>query len=83
MSPAPGAASAPALVSLLDLSVEAPLLRGLSLVSQARGDSLAGAPRTSCPGIRGALGWTLRNVTGFRVNTEDFYIVVSQFRDPH
>ncbi|XP_060224634.1 tRNA endonuclease ANKZF1 isoform X3 [Meriones unguiculatus] len=50
MAPAPGAASAPASVSLLDLSVDAPLLRGLSLVSQAPGDALTGAPRPSCPG---------------------------------
>uniref|UniRef100_A0A8C5KPW4 Ankyrin repeat and zinc finger domain containing 1 n=1 Tax=Jaculus jaculus TaxID=51337 RepID=A0A8C5KPW4_JACJA len=50
MSPAPGAAAAPASVSLLDLSADAPLLRGLSLVSQAPGDALPGAPLTSCPG---------------------------------
>nr|XP_045002832.1 ankyrin repeat and zinc finger domain-containing protein 1 [Jaculus jaculus] len=52
MSPAPGAAAAPASVSLLDLSADAPLLRGLSLVSQAPGDALPGAPLTSCPGDR-------------------------------
>ncbi|XP_051010023.1 ankyrin repeat and zinc finger domain-containing protein 1 isoform X1 [Acomys russatus] len=50
MSPAPGATPAPALISLLDLTVEAPLVRGLSLVSQPAGEAPAGAPRTSCPG---------------------------------
>lgn len=52
MSPAPRAAPAPAFasVSLLTLSVEAPLVRGLSLVSQAPGEALTSAPRTSCPG---------------------------------
>ncbi|NP_001391836.1 tRNA endonuclease ANKZF1 isoform 9 [Mus musculus] len=49
-SPAPSAASAPASVSLLSLNGEAPLIRGLSLVSQAPGEALAWAPRTSCPG---------------------------------
>lgn len=57
-SPAPRAAPAPASVSLLALNREAPLVRGLSLVSQAPGEALAWAPRTSCPGIRDALGWT-------------------------
>lgn len=49
MSPAPRAAPAPASVSLLSLNGEAPLIRGLSLVSQAPGEALAWAPRTSCP----------------------------------
>lgn len=52
MSPAPGAARVPASVSLFDLSADAPLLRGLSLVSHAPGEALAWAPRTSCPGER-------------------------------
>lgn len=46
MSPAPAAAAAPAAVSLLDLSADAPLLRGVSLVSHAAGEALP----TSCPG---------------------------------
>ncbi|XP_052605881.1 ankyrin repeat and zinc finger domain-containing protein 1 isoform X6 [Peromyscus californicus insignis] len=50
MSPAPGAALAPASVSLLDLSAEAPLVRGLSLVSQAPAEALAGASHAPCPG---------------------------------
>ncbi|XP_076406129.1 tRNA endonuclease ANKZF1 isoform X2 [Peromyscus maniculatus bairdii] len=50
MSPAPGAGLAPASVSLLDLSAEAPLVRGLSLVSQAPAEALAGASHTPCPG---------------------------------
>uniref|UniRef100_A0A8D2D657 tRNA endonuclease ANKZF1 n=1 Tax=Sciurus vulgaris TaxID=55149 RepID=A0A8D2D657_SCIVU len=52
MSPAPSAASvpAPASVSLFDLSADSPVLRGLSLVSQAPGETLARALRTSCPG---------------------------------
>ncbi|XP_031223907.1 ankyrin repeat and zinc finger domain-containing protein 1 isoform X3 [Mastomys coucha] len=50
MSPAPRAAPAPASVSLLALNREAPLVRGLSLVSQAPGEALPWAPRTSCPG---------------------------------
>ncbi|CAO2625052.1 Ankyrin repeat and zinc finger domain-containing protein 1 [Lemmus lemmus] len=50
MSPAPGAALAPASVSLLDLSAEALLVRGLSLVSQAPAEALAGASRAPCPG---------------------------------
>lgn len=56
MSPAPGAALAPASVSLLDLNAEALLVRGLSLVSQAPAEALAGASRAPCPGIRDALG---------------------------
>lgn len=59
MLPAPRAAPVPASVSLLTLNGEAPLVRGLSLVSQAPGEALAWAPRTSCPGIRDALGWNL------------------------
>ncbi|XP_057609113.1 ankyrin repeat and zinc finger domain-containing protein 1 isoform X2 [Chionomys nivalis] len=50
MSPAPGAAPAPASVSLLDLSSEALLVRGLSLVSQVPEEALAGASRAPCPG---------------------------------
>lgn len=50
MSPAPGAALAPASVSLLDLSSEALLVRGLSLVSQVPEEALAGASRAPCPG---------------------------------
>ncbi|XP_006245310.1 tRNA endonuclease ANKZF1 isoform X1 [Rattus norvegicus] len=50
MLPAPRAAPVPASVSLLTLNGEAPLVRGLSLVSQAPGEALAWAPRTSCPG---------------------------------
>ncbi|XP_052048315.1 ankyrin repeat and zinc finger domain-containing protein 1 isoform X2 [Apodemus sylvaticus] len=49
MSTAPRAAQAPASVSLLALNREAPLVRGLSLVSQAPGEALSWAPRTSCP----------------------------------
>jgi hypothetical protein len=58
MSPASAAAPAPALVSLFDLSAAAPILQGLSLVSHAPGEDLAGAPRSSCPGIWEGLGWT-------------------------
>lgn len=58
MSPASGAAPAPASVSLFDLSSDASLLRGLGLVSHAPGEALARAPRTSCPGIREGVGWT-------------------------
>ncbi|XP_059559194.1 tRNA endonuclease ANKZF1 isoform X2 [Myotis daubentonii] len=50
MSPAPAAAQAPTLVSLFDLSVEAPVLRGLSLVRHRPGETLAQALRTSSPG---------------------------------
>ncbi|XP_075807955.1 tRNA endonuclease ANKZF1 isoform X2 [Microtus pennsylvanicus] len=50
MSPAPGAALAPASVSLLDLSSEALLFRDLSLVSQVPEEALAGASRAPCPG---------------------------------
>ncbi|XP_049985507.1 tRNA endonuclease ANKZF1 isoform X1 [Alexandromys fortis] len=50
MSPAPGAALAPASVSLLDLSSEALLVRDLSLVSQVPEEALAGASRAPCPG---------------------------------
>ncbi|ERE86583.1 ankyrin repeat and zinc finger domain-containing protein 1 [Cricetulus griseus] len=49
MSPAPGTALASASVSLLDLTAEAPLVRGLSLVSQAPAEALPGASRTPCP----------------------------------
>ncbi|XP_038196268.1 ankyrin repeat and zinc finger domain-containing protein 1 isoform X2 [Arvicola amphibius] len=50
MSPAPGAALASASVSLLDLSSEALLVRGLSLVSQVPEEALARASRIPCPG---------------------------------
>uniref|UniRef100_A0A2I2YQS1 tRNA endonuclease ANKZF1 n=2 Tax=Hominidae TaxID=9604 RepID=A0A2I2YQS1_GORGO len=50
MSPAPDAAPAPASISLFDLSADAPVLQGLSLVSHAPGEALARAPRTSCSG---------------------------------
>ncbi|MEJ1272050.1 ankyrin repeat and zinc finger domain containing 1 [Cricetulus griseus] len=43
-------ALASASVSLLDLTAEAPLVRGLSLVSQAPAEALPGASRTPCPG---------------------------------
>lgn len=49
MSPAPGAALTSASVSLLDLTAEAPLVRGLSLVSQAPAEALPGASCTPCP----------------------------------
>uniref|UniRef100_A0A2K6Q2F7 tRNA endonuclease ANKZF1 n=1 Tax=Rhinopithecus roxellana TaxID=61622 RepID=A0A2K6Q2F7_RHIRO len=52
MSPAPDAAQAPASISLFDLSADAPVLQGLSLVSHAPGEALARAPRTSCSGSR-------------------------------
>ncbi|XP_003908030.2 ankyrin repeat and zinc finger domain-containing protein 1 isoform X1 [Papio anubis] len=51
MSPAPDAARAPASISLFDLSADAPILQGLSLVSHAPGEALARAPRTSCSGL--------------------------------
>lgn len=74
MSPAPRAAPTPASVSLLALSGEAPLVGGLSLVSQAPGEALAWAPRTSCPGIRDALGWTYdeRHRVPWSLITRDF-----------
>ncbi|XP_051046456.1 ankyrin repeat and zinc finger domain-containing protein 1 isoform X1 [Phodopus roborovskii] len=50
MSPAPGTALASASVSLLDLTAEASLVQGLSLVSQAAAETLPGASRTPCPG---------------------------------
>ncbi|XP_045708415.1 ankyrin repeat and zinc finger domain-containing protein 1 isoform X1 [Phyllostomus hastatus] len=50
MSPAPAAAQAPMSVSLFDLNVDAPVLRGLSLVTHPPGETLAQALRTSCPG---------------------------------
>ncbi|XP_030658271.1 ankyrin repeat and zinc finger domain-containing protein 1 isoform X2 [Nomascus leucogenys] len=50
MSPAPDAAPAPASISLFDLSADAPVLQGLSLVSHAPGEALARAPRTSYSG---------------------------------
>ncbi|XP_063501215.1 tRNA endonuclease ANKZF1 isoform X2 [Symphalangus syndactylus] len=50
MSPVPDAAPAPASISLFDLSADAPVLQGLSLVSHAPGEALARAPRTSYSG---------------------------------
>ncbi|KAK1336660.1 hypothetical protein QTO34_002694 [Cnephaeus nilssonii] len=50
MSPAPAAAQAPTSVSLFDLSVDAPVLRGLGLVRHHPGETLAQALRTSSPG---------------------------------
>ncbi|ELK17186.1 Ankyrin repeat and zinc finger domain-containing protein 1 [Pteropus alecto] len=50
MSPAPAAAQAPASVSLFDLSADAPVLGGLSLVSQLPAETQAQTLRTSCPG---------------------------------
>lgn len=58
MSPAPAAAQAPASVSLFDLSADAPVLGGLSLVSQLPAETQAQTLRTSCPGIRKDLWWT-------------------------
>ncbi|XP_037011358.2 ankyrin repeat and zinc finger domain-containing protein 1 isoform X2 [Artibeus jamaicensis] len=52
MSPAPAAAQAPMSISLFDLNVDAPVLRGLSLVRHAPGETLAQALRTSCPGAK-------------------------------
>ncbi|XP_012657632.1 ankyrin repeat and zinc finger domain-containing protein 1 isoform X1 [Otolemur garnettii] len=48
MSPAPALSS----VSLFDLSADAPVFRGLSLVSPAPEEAFARALRTSCPGER-------------------------------
>ncbi|KAM5229358.1 tRNA endonuclease ANKZF1 isoform 2-T2 [Ctenodactylus gundi] len=50
MSPAPATSRTPASISLFDLSADTPVLRGLSLLSQAPGEALAGALPTSCPG---------------------------------
>ncbi|XP_066201870.1 tRNA endonuclease ANKZF1 [Saccopteryx leptura] len=50
MSPAPAAAQAPTSVSLFDLSVDAPVLRGLSLVRHLPGETPAPALRISSPG---------------------------------
>ncbi|XP_012301341.2 tRNA endonuclease ANKZF1 isoform X1 [Aotus nancymaae] len=50
MSPAPDAVLAPASISLFDLSADAPVLQGLSLVSHAPEEALACAPRSSCSG---------------------------------
>ncbi|KAM7105606.1 tRNA endonuclease ANKZF1 [Molossus nigricans] len=50
MSPAPAAAQAPTSVSLFDLNVDAPVLRGLSLVRHHPGEIVSQALRTSCPG---------------------------------
>ncbi|XP_008585683.1 PREDICTED: ankyrin repeat and zinc finger domain-containing protein 1 [Galeopterus variegatus] len=52
MSPAPASPPVPASVSLFDLSADAPVLQGLSLVSHAPRELLARALRTSCPGER-------------------------------
>uniref|UniRef100_H0V3H7 tRNA endonuclease ANKZF1 n=1 Tax=Cavia porcellus TaxID=10141 RepID=H0V3H7_CAVPO len=50
MSPAPAAPPVPASVSLFDLTADAPLLRGLSLVSQAPEEAMVRPLPTSCPG---------------------------------
>ncbi|XP_007520624.2 tRNA endonuclease ANKZF1 [Erinaceus europaeus] len=52
MSPAPAAPQAPASLSLFELSADAPVLQGLSLVSHvpAPGEAQAQALRESCPG---------------------------------
>ncbi|XP_044092096.1 ankyrin repeat and zinc finger domain-containing protein 1 isoform X2 [Neovison vison] len=52
MSPVSAATQGPALVSLFDLSADAPVLQGLSLVSRPSGEALAQALRASCPGER-------------------------------
>ncbi|XP_022356371.1 ankyrin repeat and zinc finger domain-containing protein 1 isoform X3 [Enhydra lutris kenyoni] len=52
MSPVSAATQVPALVSLFDLSADAPVLQGLSLVSRPSGEALAQALRASCPGER-------------------------------
>ncbi|KAK2108439.1 Ankyrin repeat and zinc finger domain-containing protein 1 [Saguinus oedipus] len=70
MSPAPDAAPAPASISLFDLSADAPVLQGLSLVSHAPGEALARAPRSSCPGIREDLEWTYVKCSGERESPE-------------
>lgn len=50
MSPAPAAPPVPATLFLFDLTEDAPVLRGLSLVSQAPKEAQARALPTSCPG---------------------------------
>ncbi|XP_048200667.1 LOW QUALITY PROTEIN: ankyrin repeat and zinc finger domain-containing protein 1 [Perognathus longimembris pacificus] len=50
MSPPSAPAPAPTCVSLFDLSVDAPVLRGLSLVSQVPGEPRDRAPCTGSPG---------------------------------
>ncbi|CAD7686174.1 unnamed protein product [Nyctereutes procyonoides] len=50
MSPVSAAARVPALVSLFDLNVDAPVCQGLSLVSHPSEAAPAQALRTSCPG---------------------------------
>ncbi|XP_077604813.1 tRNA endonuclease ANKZF1 isoform X1 [Crocuta crocuta] len=50
MSPVSAAAQVPTLVSLFDLSADAPVLQGLNLVSHPSGEALAQALRTSCSG---------------------------------
>lgn len=52
MSPVSAATQVPALVSLFDLSADAPILQGLSLVSRPSGEAVAQALRASCPGER-------------------------------
>lgn len=93
MSPAPGAALAPASVSLLDLSSEALLVRGLSLVSQVPEEALAGASRAPCPGIRDALGrtyeerhrvpWSLSTGSTFTRSFSSLEIHIDSFRWTH
>ncbi|KAL1770605.1 ankyrin repeat and zinc finger protein domain-containing protein 1 isoform X1 [Sigmodon hispidus] len=68
MSLAPGAALVPASVSLLDLSAESALVRGLSLVSQAPAEALAGASRTPCPGESSSSG---RKVSPYSLDISD------------
>ncbi|XP_055253925.1 ankyrin repeat and zinc finger domain-containing protein 1 isoform X1 [Moschus berezovskii] len=50
MSPAPAAAQAPVSFSLFDLSTDAPVLQGLSLVSHFPEEALAQSLPTSCSG---------------------------------
>ncbi|XP_006168696.1 ankyrin repeat and zinc finger domain-containing protein 1 isoform X2 [Tupaia chinensis] len=50
MSPAPAAAPGPTFISLFDLTVDAPVLQGLSLVSHAPGEAPSQALPTSCTG---------------------------------
>ncbi|XP_023578765.1 ankyrin repeat and zinc finger domain-containing protein 1 isoform X2 [Octodon degus] len=50
MSPAPAAPPVPATLSVFDLTEDAPVLRGLSLVSQAPREAQARALPASCPG---------------------------------
>lgn len=67
MSPVSAATQGPALVSLFDLSADAPVLQGLSLVSRPSGEALAQALRASCPGIREGLGRTHEDRNGLEL----------------